>query len=349
MISIVVPCYNCEKTLLLCVNSILNQSYKSFEVVLVDDGSTDATGSMCDRLMREDERIVTVHQENRGLMAAWKRGVREAEGDYIIFCDSDDWLENDLLERITLIINGEQPDMITYGVKTDYSDGTFLCLDNYIHEGIFEKEEIEKEILPRYFCYNGLGTMAILPTRCNKAIKKDLLLNNMSLLKDSISIGEDDLTSFAILLDTQRLYHIKNYYPYHYCRKIGSMLGNYNADAAGKFVAVKEELYHIAEIKGYPFIRQIDINFGENILLVLKKIMADMGYDLKTIKEQLEKTCDIKEVGEFLNNRELLKEFGIKERIMAKLIVRKMYGICTCLTTVADKTFKVLRRNTCRK
>ena len=124
MISIVIPCYNCETTLETTLESaVRNQG--SFEVVLVNDGSTDHTGELCGRWKKRDQRIRVIHQENKGLMAAWKTGVRHAEGDYIVFSDSDDWIEPDLIHRVENVAEENKPDIITYGITMNYPDGSY--------------------------------------------------------------------------------------------------------------------------------------------------------------------------------------------------------------------------------
>lgn len=340
LISVIIPCYNCEDTLQKCVDSVLGQSCSYFEVVLVDDGATDNTGQICERIAKDDNRIRVIHQDNQGLMATWKRGVKESLGDYIVFVDSDDWIENDLLEKIYAIIEKERPDMITYGVRTDYSDGTYLYLDNRIRTGLYRKNEIEKEILPKYFYDDGMGTMAILPPRPSKAVKKNILLENMYILKDNFSIGEDDITSFAILLDVQTVYNIGKYYPYHYCRRKGSMLGSYTVETAKRFVEVKKELFCIAGLKKYKYKQQIMLNFGENILVVIKKIMVDMAYDIKRTEQYIRDICGIQDVEEFLYNKSILKKFGISENIMAALLRVHAYRLCIYLSRIVNRVIK---------
>lgn len=98
MISIVVPVYNVEKYLGRCVDSILEQTYKDFELILVDDGSTDSSGTICDKLRKRDDRIRVIHQKNGGLSAARNTGLAEAKGEYITFIDSDDFIDQIFLE-----------------------------------------------------------------------------------------------------------------------------------------------------------------------------------------------------------------------------------------------------------
>ena len=98
MISIIVPVYNAEKYLTKCIESILSQSYTDFECILINDGSNDSSGQICDLLAKKDPRIIVIHQENKGVSAARNKGINSAKGDYITFVDSDDYCEPQLLE-----------------------------------------------------------------------------------------------------------------------------------------------------------------------------------------------------------------------------------------------------------
>lgn len=100
MISIITPIYNAERYLERCLNSLLNQTYKNIELVLIDDGSKDGSGTICKRYIEKDSRVRYVYQENQGAGAARRRGVKEAKGEFIFFIDSDDYLENDALESL---------------------------------------------------------------------------------------------------------------------------------------------------------------------------------------------------------------------------------------------------------
>lgn len=100
MVSIIVPAYNCIKSLECCVCSIRQQTYTNFELILVDDGSTDGSGKLCDRFAAEDDRIRVIHKPNGGVSSARNAGIDAATGGYITFCDSDDYLEPDYLETL---------------------------------------------------------------------------------------------------------------------------------------------------------------------------------------------------------------------------------------------------------
>lgn len=101
-VSVVIPVYNVKPYLERCVNSVLRQTYKDLEIILVDDGSTDGSGELCDDMATRDQRICVIHQENQGLSGARNTGIQQATGEYVIFLDSDDeWLLDDGLEMLT--------------------------------------------------------------------------------------------------------------------------------------------------------------------------------------------------------------------------------------------------------
>ena len=111
-VSVVIPVYNVKPFLERCVQSVLRQTYKDLEIILVDDGSTDGSGELCDQLALSDQRIRVIHQENQGLSGARNTGIRQATGEYIIFLDSDDeWLLSDGLENL---LQGEKADLIIF-------------------------------------------------------------------------------------------------------------------------------------------------------------------------------------------------------------------------------------------
>ena len=98
LISVIVPAYNVKSYLKRCTNSIINQTYQDLEIILVDDGSTDGTGILCDQIAQEDSRIVVIHKENGGLSDARNAGLDICAGDFISFIDSDDYIEPDMYE-----------------------------------------------------------------------------------------------------------------------------------------------------------------------------------------------------------------------------------------------------------
>ena len=103
MISVIVPIYNVEQYLEQCLDSIISQTYSQLEIILVDDGSTDSSGQICDKYARKDERIVVIHKTNGGLSDARNAGISVATGEYISFIDSDDYIATDMYNKMIKI------------------------------------------------------------------------------------------------------------------------------------------------------------------------------------------------------------------------------------------------------
>lgn len=122
-ISVVVPVYNVCEYLSSCVESICHQTYQQLEIILVDDGSTDGSGVLCDRLAAKDARIRVIHQENRGLSAARNTGIEAASGTWIAFVDSDDWIDTDMLELLHRLAVEEQAQIVECGWRNVMPDG----------------------------------------------------------------------------------------------------------------------------------------------------------------------------------------------------------------------------------
>ncbi len=97
-VSVIVPVFNAEKYIRVCLDSIQMQTYKDYETIIVDDGSTDASGSICDQFAERNQRFQVIHKKNEGLICARKTGIMAAKGHYIAFVDADDWIDADFLE-----------------------------------------------------------------------------------------------------------------------------------------------------------------------------------------------------------------------------------------------------------
>jgi len=146
LISIIVPVYNVEKYLKKCVDSIVNQTYKNLEIILVDDGATDNSGKICDELVELDNRIKVYHKKNGGLSDARNYGVERATGDYIGFVDSDDYIDAEMYERLYEAIKKENVDVAECNLKIVYPEKTDLFTDQKYYQ-ICNKQEYLEEYL----------------------------------------------------------------------------------------------------------------------------------------------------------------------------------------------------------
>ena len=216
-LSVIVPVYNTEKYLRECIDSILAQTFTDFELILVDDGSTDHSGAICDEYAGKDARIRVIHQENGGITVARKSGVRVAVGEYVTFVDSDDWIDKDMYSTMLNCQNDTMPDVIICGMLMETPQGT-VPRKRFLKAGIYDKQRMRKEIYP-VMLFDFVHCMpGIAPSFCNKVLKKHLLENVIEEVKDSITYGEDALCTYACLLDAElmqvvdmNLYHYRNH------------------------------------------------------------------------------------------------------------------------------------------
>lgn len=147
-ITIVVPIYNVEKYLEKCIHSILNQTFKDFELILVDDGSPDLCGIICDEYEKKDERIIVIHQRNQGVSSARNAGIKIAKGKYIIFLDSDDFIEENMFETMLNTAKEKDVDVVICAVNYCQDDGSIIRSD-LINEEYYDNIKLLKDIFKK--------------------------------------------------------------------------------------------------------------------------------------------------------------------------------------------------------
>lgn len=185
--SIIVPVYNVEQYLDCCVQSLIRQTFSDFEVILVDDGSSDSSGKKCDVYAQQDLRIKTIHKKNGGLSSARNVGMRIASGEYFIFIDSDDYVDIKLLSSVDVVVSRVNPDLVQFKNHT-FIDGQGIE-NNNISEN-YEVLEGRKNIFDGYI--HGLVTR----TAWNKVYRRELFL---SIQYPEGRLAEDLATTYKLL------------------------------------------------------------------------------------------------------------------------------------------------------
>ncbi len=146
-ISVIVPVYKAENFLAKCVESILNQTFADLEILLIDDGSPDSSGTMCDKYAEQDSRVHVIHQENGGVSAARNAGMAAAQGDYLAFCDADDYLELNALEQLYNALTACGADTAGCGHYYVWPDGCTQAEKGALPAGVYSHEEIRTGIV----------------------------------------------------------------------------------------------------------------------------------------------------------------------------------------------------------
>lgn len=147
LISVIVPVYNVQNYLNECVESIVSQSYKKLEIILVDDGATDNSGVICDEWKEKDNRIIVVHKKNAGLGFARNSGLEVTTGDYVMFIDSDDYIASDMIERLYDVAVKTNSDTVYCGLTRVFTDGSKIPVPAAYNNQSFEGEEIIDKVL----------------------------------------------------------------------------------------------------------------------------------------------------------------------------------------------------------
>lgn len=219
LFSIVVPVYNVEKYLETCIKSILEQKYDNFELILVDDGSTDNSSALCDIYMKKDSRIKVIHKENGGLVSARKAGISIANGDYAVCVDSDDWIAKNYLVQLNKIIKKHEPDIICFNHFEISNDRTTIKNIPF-RKGFYNKNDIEKEIYPQLI--RDTRGKAFPPTIWAKIYKMNLYKTEQLIVNDNIKIGEDVSCTIPCVIKAENMY-ILDEALYYYRRNDVSM------------------------------------------------------------------------------------------------------------------------------
>lgn len=220
-ISIIVPVYKVEKYLPKCLDSILAQTFSDFEVLLVDDGSPDSSGRIAEEYAERDSRIKVFHKENGGVSSARNYGLRQARGQYIAFCDSDDWVEADWLKTLYEQISEYPVDLSVCGLmKEDEAGKTLFSIDE---RHIYTKNK-EEALLT---LFNGDGYYRYQGWVVNKLYKKEILIKNHIYFNEKISYSEDRLFNFFYLLHCSSIVYSTDP-KYHYLIRQNSAMISYH-------------------------------------------------------------------------------------------------------------------------
>lgn len=212
-ISIIVPIYNVEKELDRCIQSIINQTYQDLEIILVDDGSPDRCPTICDRYAEQDFRIKVIHKENGGLSSARNAGLRIASGEYVLFVDSDDYIEADSCEKLLGVMTPEI-DIAVAAFKE-------IAGSKIIHRGKIQIEE-GRVYSAREFVMLAIRDRNWLPAAWNKLYRRSFLINNSLYYKEGI-VFEDLQILLKMFLAAKKVTYTS--YPfYNYIIREGSIM-----------------------------------------------------------------------------------------------------------------------------
>lgn len=228
LVSIIVPVFNVENYLKRCVDSLINQTYKNIEIILVNDGSTDKSPEICRKYLQEDQRIRVIDKENGGLSSARNTGIDNCKGKYITFVDSDDWIDIDTIEIAISYIKKYSVDIAVYGI---YIENDIKC----VKERKIKKSKVldSNEALVWLNSFKGIDVSA-----CNKMYKREVFKEKRFPIG---KLCEDFYTMYKILEDSTIVTIAES--KYHYYQRQNSITRNDNINLDYLYAAEEQEVY----------------------------------------------------------------------------------------------------------
>ncbi|MFI3174801.1 MAG: glycosyltransferase family 2 protein [Bacillota bacterium] len=242
LISVVVPIYNTDAFLEECIQSIQNQTHKELEIILVNDGSTDTSGAICDRYAQEDDRIVVIHTENMGRVNARNTGLLASKGEYIGFIDSDDWIDAGMYQHMVEKMKEHDVSMVQVGVMREYPEKTEYIFNS--DEGIYTNvsTDINCHYKTMFLPVNNIKNRAkVLPYLVNKLFEKAALKEFVLAIPKTIFWGEDATIIYSFLPSQKRIY-VSSQCFYHYRRHLNSTVFSLDEKALQSINSMYEHL-----------------------------------------------------------------------------------------------------------
>lgn len=310
-ISVIIAAYNIAPWIRRSVMSVMGQSYRNLEIILIDDGSTDGTAEIADELGSMDERLVVVHQKNEGLVAVREKGIALASGEYIGFVDGDDEVESDMYELLMNNAIAYDADISHCDIKFSFCDGT---VEPHYDTGrivIQDNFQGQKDLLAGEF---------IEPSLCNKLYKRELLEGSCASL--TVLNNEDMLRNFVIFQKAQRSIY-EDFCGYIYHKRDSSISNRSNAVARNKDRICAREL--IAQLSGEAVKPYAQGSWLSSVVNATNELVGLNDDEAKNLCGECRETLK--------NNRDMLCNLIVRQRVAARLIMlwpglhRLVYGL----------------------
>ena len=266
MISIIVPVYKVEKYIRRCVDSILSQTYQNTEVLLIDDGSPDSSGDICDEYAEKDIRVRVFHKENGGVSSARNLGLKEAKGDYIGFVDADDYISPNMYDTLIRVIEKEKSDIAICGYQKENDNGSFEPYHKEKINCLFSKEEMISNLLTNKF-YSCSACIMLFNNETIKGLAFD----------ERRKHNEDLLYIYEAMKRAESAAYTAEPY-YYYCTNEGSASLSAFSDQTMDIVYISE--YILQDIKNYmPQLYSLERREFMRNNITCAKLAVNSGYD----------------------------------------------------------------------
>lgn len=221
-ISVIVPVFNIENYIEHCILSICNQTFSDLEIILVDDGSTDRSGTICDTYKERDNRIKVIHKEQEGLVSARKTGLLESTCDYVTYVDGDDWIEPNAYKSMYEDMCNYDVDVVFYGHYENIGECQKRVLHN-ISKGFHDKKSLNENVYPQMISSEKFFSWRLFPALWDALFKREILFEVQMEVSEDIVVGEDAACIYPLVLRANSIY-VSDKCFYHYRQSAVSMI-----------------------------------------------------------------------------------------------------------------------------
>lgn len=260
LVSIIVPVYNVEEYLERCIQSLIRQTLNRIEIILVDDGSLDHSGSLCDKFAEIDNRIKVIHKANGGLSSARNAGIDIAKGRYIGFVDSDDDVEVDMYERMSSIAEEYQVDFVMADYLRIFDEGKARLKTLDIQSGYYDRNKIRDEIFPNLIMKEQIDYGPFLSV-CHCLYRTTFFREHAMQFDEKVRWSEDNIFSAIMGYYCSSFYYMQGQALYHYYQNQGTITTSYRKGAWQTYCTMNDHLHDFFDkVEDYNFERQLKLH-----------------------------------------------------------------------------------------
>ena len=321
LVSVIVPVYNVEKYIVECIESLINQTYKDIEIVLVNDGSKDNSLELCLESSKKDDRIKVFSKENEGLGLTRNYGLSKSSGDFIVFIDSDDTLKEDAIEQLVNNYNQTKADVIIAGHNRITMEGIYYSSNPY-EDKVFSGDELHYTLLPRLIGSLPNTKDSISMSSCGVLYKKNIIEENqLAFLSERQYISEDLLFNIAYFYHAKRVSLI-SYCGYNYRINQGSLTTSYRKDRFEK--NIKLYYYEKEVLQRYGLYQYCDLRLKKQFFVFLrtsikqeKKSISHLS--ISQIMKNIRMMVNDSTVRDIINTYPI-HQLGVKQKVFIYLI-----------------------------
>ncbi|MBQ2966590.1 MAG: glycosyltransferase family 2 protein [Clostridia bacterium] len=335
--SVIVPVYKVEKYLQSAIESVLNQTFSDFELILVDDGSPDSCPAICDSYKAKDARVKVIHKSNGGLASARRAGIQVASGEYVFNLDSDDLIEADTLECAKKIICDTDCDMVSFAYRWVKNGQTVNLTDDGLDEGLYTKDKIKQYIYPRLLMDKDMNHVSYYLS--GKAVKRTLLTPHQLAVNEKISLGEDLCCTVPCYLHAERVY-ISKKTAYLYTVREDSLSKEFNTKQIALVENVIREIEKSDAVKLSDFEKQKSRYSCFMCFTILASAAEGNHFkSIRAIRESVKNSMHAKLIpqAEFEN-------ISVKSKISVFLMQKNLYKIAFYFLNACKNIKKILRK-----